>query len=51
MVFPHLFVAPLQKAVVDLIGRHVGDKVAKLVRCWTSDQRVAGSIPGRGTLV
>ena len=28
-----------------------GDKVAQLVRCWTSNQRVAGSIPGQGTLV
>ena len=27
------------------------DKVAQLVRCRTSNQRVAGSIPGRGTLV
>ena len=25
--------------------------VAQLVRCRTSNQRVAGSIPGRGTLV
>ena len=24
-----------------------GDKVAQLVRCQTSNQRVAGSIPGR----
>ena len=29
----------------------VGDIVAQLVRCRTSNQRVAGSIPGRGTLV
>ena len=28
-----------------------GDKVAQLVRCRTSNQRVAGSIPGLGTLV
>ena len=28
-----------------------GDKVAQLVRCRTSNQRVTGSIPGRGTLV
>ena len=28
-----------------------GYKVAQLVRCWTSNQRVAVSIPGRGTLV
>ena len=27
------------------------DKVTQLVRCRTSNQRVAGSIPGRGTLV
>ena len=27
------------------------DKVAQLVRCRTSNQRVPGSIPGRGTLV
>ena len=27
------------------------DKVAQLVRCRTSNQRVAGSIPGQGTLV
>ena len=29
----------------------IGDKVAQLVRYRTSNQRVAGSIPGRGTLV
>ena len=29
----------------------LGDKVAQLVRCRTSNQRVAGSIPGQGTLV
>ena len=29
----------------------VGDKVAQLVRCRTSNHRVAGSILGRGTLV
>ena len=28
-----------------------GDKEAQLVRCRSSNQRVAGSIPGRGTLV
>ena len=28
-----------------------GDKVAQLVRCRTSNQLVAGSIPGRDTLV
>ena len=28
-----------------------GDKVAQLVRCRTSNQRVAGSIPGQGTWV
>ena len=28
-----------------------GDKVAQLVKCRTSNQRVAGSIPGQGTLV
>ena len=28
-----------------------GDKVAQLVSCRTSNQRVAGSIPGQGTLV
>ena len=28
-----------------------GDKVAQWVRCRTSNRRVAGSIPGRGTLV
>ena len=30
---------------VDCAG-HTGDKVAQLVRCRTSNQRVAGSIPG-----
>ena len=25
---------------------YIGDKVAQLVRCWTRNQRVAGSIPG-----
>ena len=29
----------------------LGDKVAQLVRCGTSNQRVARSIPGWGTLV
>ena len=28
-----------------MLQRHVGDKVAQLVRSWTSNQTVAGSIP------
>ena len=37
-------------AVIFLPGLDVtGDKVAQLVRCRTSNQRVAGSIPGRET--
>ena len=32
-------------------GNLGGDKVAQLVRCRTSNQRVVGSILGRGTLV
>ena len=35
-----------------IISKRVkGDKVAQSVRCRTSNQRVAGSNPGRGTLV
>ena len=32
---------------VALVRKLHGDKVAQLVRCRTSNQRVAGSIPGR----
>ena len=40
-----------QKCETGLTHWYKGDKVAQLVRCWTSNQRVAGSIPGRDTLV
>ena len=33
------------------VYKRMGDKVAQLVRCRTIYHRVAGSIPGRGTLV
>ena len=42
---------PFKSFMHVVIVRIYGDKVAQLVRCRTSNQRVAGSIPGRGTLV
>ena len=35
----------------EILGNVTGDKEAQLVRYRTSNQRVAGSIPGWGTLV
>ena len=37
----------IKTAIIKL--NSIGDKVAQLVRCRTSNQRVAGLIPGRGT--
>ena len=47
MATPYL---PLVTVITGTLIQGTKDKVAQLVRCRTSNERVAGSIPGRGTL-